>query len=305
MNRRDFLSATAALVLPCPANDLGDAVIRAPAGDSEIVITTTARLAGAIHSVRWGGREFIDSADHGRQLQTAANFDGPGTGGVIHAETYNPTEAGSLRDGAGPTSSSRLDACNSGPDRLSTRTRPAFWLAPGERSGGQPAFNTTVLSDHVIAKTVRIGLPGLPHAIAYDLSYTLPPGSRHNHAVFEALTGYMPHEFDRFKTLDPATGHLDPIDPGPGEQPRPLILSVAGGTHAMGAVALDATPGGLSGPTYGRWRFQAERVVKWNVVYRLRDKAGIAPGDFRFRLVVAVGTRDNARRTLIEVMRRG
>ena len=50
----------------------GDAVIRAPAGNSEIVITTTSRLAGAIHSLRWNGKEFIDSFDHGRQLQSAA-----------------------------------------------------------------------------------------------------------------------------------------------------------------------------------------------------------------------------------------
>ena len=53
----------------------GHAVIRAKAGPSEIVITTTPRLAGAIHSVAWNGKEFIDSTDHGRQLQSAANFD--------------------------------------------------------------------------------------------------------------------------------------------------------------------------------------------------------------------------------------
>ncbi|MFN5915798.1 MAG: hypothetical protein ACK48K_03520, partial [Planctomycetota bacterium] len=33
-------------------------------------ITTTSRLAGAVHSIRWKGKEFIDSADHGRQLQS-------------------------------------------------------------------------------------------------------------------------------------------------------------------------------------------------------------------------------------------
>ena len=76
----------------------GDAQIRAKAGPSEIVITTTSRLAGAIHSLTWNGREFIDSADHGRQLQSASNFD---AGSRITGETYNPTEAGSRFDGAG------------------------------------------------------------------------------------------------------------------------------------------------------------------------------------------------------------
>src|SRR5437879_419530 len=69
----------------------GEAVIRGKAGASEIVITTTARLAGAIHSLTWNGREFIDSTDHGRQLQSAASFD---CAGDFIPETFNPTEAG-------------------------------------------------------------------------------------------------------------------------------------------------------------------------------------------------------------------
>ena len=75
-----------------PSN--GNAVIRAKAGPSEIVITTTNRLAGAIHSLTWNGKEFIDSTDHGRQLQSASNFD---CGKDLVAETFNPTEAGSRR----------------------------------------------------------------------------------------------------------------------------------------------------------------------------------------------------------------
>ena len=69
------------------------------------MITTTHRLAGAIHSLTWNGREFINSVDHGRQLQSASNLDG---GTPITAETFNPTEAGSRDDGAGEKSSSRL-----------------------------------------------------------------------------------------------------------------------------------------------------------------------------------------------------
>ena len=52
----------------------GNAVIRAPAGPSDIVIRTTDRLAGAIDSLTWNGQEFINSSDHGRQLQSAAFF---------------------------------------------------------------------------------------------------------------------------------------------------------------------------------------------------------------------------------------
>ena len=69
----------------------GDSQIRAKAGPSEIVITTTSRLAGAIHSLTWNGREFIDSADHRRQLQSDSNID---VGTKYIPETFNTTEAG-------------------------------------------------------------------------------------------------------------------------------------------------------------------------------------------------------------------
>jgi hypothetical protein len=53
----------------------GQAVIRGKTGQTEIVVTTTDRLAGAVHSLTWNGKEFIDSYDHGRQLQSAAGCD--------------------------------------------------------------------------------------------------------------------------------------------------------------------------------------------------------------------------------------
>ena len=109
MNRRSILfmimiypaSGASAIELQNVSN--GNTVIRRSAGESEIVITTRPRVAGAIHSLTWNGKEFIDSFDHGRQLQSAANFD---CGGRFTPETFNPTEAGSRRNGAGATSSS-------------------------------------------------------------------------------------------------------------------------------------------------------------------------------------------------------
>src|SRR5579884_1225590 len=127
----------------------GDAVIRGNVGPSEIVITTTSRVAGAIHSLTWNGKEFLDSFDHGRQLQSAANFD---CGGDLLDETFNPTEAGSRDDGHGPKSSSKLLRLRAGDGELETTTRMAFWLAPGEKSSGHPAKNEKVLSDHILTK---------------------------------------------------------------------------------------------------------------------------------------------------------
>ena len=106
----------------------GEAQIRANAGTSEIVITTTSRVAGAIHSLTWNGLEFIDSTDHGRQMQSAANFD---ANSRFVPETFNPTEAGSRFDGVGTRSSSVLHSLAGDGYVVSTENQMAFWVRPG------------------------------------------------------------------------------------------------------------------------------------------------------------------------------
>jgi hypothetical protein len=276
----------------------GDAVIRAPAGESEIVITTTARLAGAIHSLTWNGKEFIDSADHGRQLQSASNFD---AGSPITAETFNPTEAGSRRDGRGPTSTSRLLHLVTTDHALQTTTQMAFWLAPGERSGPNLAKNEAPLSNHLLAKRVKIGHGQMAQVIEYDVSFRVPIGERHALAVFEALTGYMPAEFEKFWKYNPQLAELEPLSDGPGEQEHPVALATADGRYAMGIYTpqkADSHPD-LYSIAYGRFRFPAEKVVKWNCVFRFANQThGIAPGDYAFPLRVIVGDLETVRSLL-------
>jgi hypothetical protein len=265
----------------------GDAVIRAPAGKSEIVITTTARLAGAIHSLTWDGREFINSTDHGRQLQSACSFDNTPT---ANAETFNPTEAGSRRDHVGPTSTSRLLELSAEGNRLRTRTQMAFWLAPGERSEGQLARNTNTLSVYVLTKDVRIGYERWPQALDYRVTFTVPTNAQHTSAQFEALTGYLPPAFDTFWQFDPKTRQLEPLSDGPGEIANPVVLATADGKHALGIFAPPQPQPNTTGPTYGRWRFQAEKVVKWNCVFRVRNPGSIRTGDYAYRMLIPVGT---------------
>ena len=277
----------------------GDAVIRGPAGGSEIVITTTSRVAGAIHSLTWNGKEFIDSHDHGRQLQSASNLEVDGT---IFDETFNPTEAGCKCDMAGPASTSRLLWLSAAGSELETISQMAFWLRPGQQSGDHPAKNTTALSNHVLQKRVRIGAPGLAapacdHAIRYEVTFTLPANERHTKASFEALTGYMPPEFRTFQVLLP-DGTLGPLSDGPGEQLQPVILSIADGGHAMGAWSPDVARTTGRPATYGRFWFEHARVSKWNCVFREEAAAGLEPGMYRYLIWVAVGTRDQVRETL-------
>lgn len=277
----------------------GDAVVRGKAGKSEIVVTTTKRLAGAVHSLTWDGVEFIDSADHGRQLQSAAAFDCGKPG--FHAECFNPTEAGSRHDGAGDTSTSRLVWQRAGGNELSTITRMAFWLRPGEKSDGKPALNEAARSDHFVSKRVAVGYKTWPHAVDYRVTFRVPPGEPHTYAQFEALTGYMPPAFSKFHTLNVTTGELTELSDGPGEQAMPVVFATADGKHAMGVWSPDQPSKGYERAGYGRFRFAAEKVVKWNCVFRVKEPKGVPAGESAFRMIVAVGTTDDVRTTLSEI----
>lgn len=273
----------------------GNSVIRAPLGDSEIVVTTTSRLAGAIHSLTWNGQEFINSLDHGRQLQSASNLD---FGSPMTGETFNPTEAGSRKDHVGPTSTSRLLHLVADGNRLQTTNQMAFWLNPGEKSGGHPAKNTAVLSNHLLTKRVQIGWKDLPHVISYDVTFGLPIDEQHQYAQFEVVTGYMPPEFERFWKFNPTTGQFEPLTDGPGEQRWPVALATADGRFAMGIYTPQRPGEKWTGPGYGRFRFVPQKVVKWNCVFRYRDQNGVPPGDYSFQTFVIVGNLEMVRTAL-------
>jgi len=265
----------------------GNAQIAWATNGSTVVITTTRRLAGAIDSFQWNGREFINSSDHGRQLQSACSFDNTPAAG---AETFNPTEAGSRDDGAGPASTSRLLVLSAQGRHLRTRAQMAFWLAPGERSEGQLARNTTTLSDYRLSKDVTIGFQRWAQALDYRVTFSLPSHAHHVSAQFEALTGYMPAEFSRFWEFDPATGKLQPLGEGPGEVNQPVVLATPDGQFAMGIFAPPQGAKDTAGPSFGRWRFDGARVVKWNCVYRVSNPSGIRDGDYHYHLLVPFGT---------------
>ena len=295
------ISGLAVFLLPILAtasNSAGNATIRKVAGPSEIVIKTTQRLAGAIDSLTWNGKEFIDSHDHGRQLQSASNLD---CGTPIQNETYNPTEAGSRKDALGASSSSELLEISAAGSELKTKSKMAFWLPPGELSGTNPAKNTTLVSNHLLAKKVKIGYKSLPNVISYDVTFTLPKGEHHTLAVFEALTGYMPAEFSRFLCFK--SGTLEPLSDGPGEQPFPVVMSLPSGTHAMGIFAPHQVLADTTGPGYGRDRFEKAKVVKWNCVYRIKNKEALPAGENTFRMFVIVGDLETVRSSLVALQK--
>ena len=159
----------------------GNLTISRMAGPWPITIRTCAHDAGAICSLTWRNKEFIDDFDHGRQLQSALVFDHQG-------ENFNPTEAGAshLTNGINPSpSSSILESSWSTSNELGTKTRMAFWNP----------VNGQATSNHRLRKRVKIGAFGLAHIIEYKTSFITAINEQHNHAQFEILTGYMPPEF--------------------------------------------------------------------------------------------------------------
>ena len=277
----------------------GDAEISGTIGGKPLVIRTTSRLAGAIDSVKWDGVEFIDSHDHGRQLQSALNAD---VDGVFHVECYNPTEAGSVVDALGPKSTSRLEFLSTKDGLLTTRTQMAYWLAPGMKSGGHLAQNTTLLSGHILNKQVRIGRPGMDHVLDYKVTFTVPADRPHKFLQFEALTGYMPWSFSEELRFDAKTSTLVPLPRQDGEQRDPVVLSTPSGSHAMGVFTPERPRAGQPAVGFGRFKFEHEKVVKWNCVFRLRQDKPIPP-HHSFQLYVVIGTREDCRRTLAALTR--
>lgn len=281
---------------PNPAATVGQAlrpqaaVTYGPSGraaNAIIELGSSARMAGGIDHLSWGGTEFINAYDHGRELQVAWSSDGFG-------ECYNPTECGSSPDGTGPTSSSALRAAWVSGSLLGTEVQPGFWLAPGDAYCGH-VHNTTVTSDYVLNKVVRVGYGGIEHVVEFLIQVTVPESL--SSLTIEAPTGYLTGAFTSFFTIDVNAGVLSPLSAGPGEQGLPVILADPGGTKAMGAWSPDLPQAAFPGAGYGRWAFPdpgnaANATNKWNIVFR---RGATPPGIYDFHGFAIVGSLENVR----------
>jgi hypothetical protein len=277
----------------------GEWTLRGPGpGGREVVLRGTERTAGAVASMVWDGREFLDATDHGRELQSAANFD---AGTPYTDETFNPTEAGSMSDSAGPRSTSRLLHVVVGERTVQTSVQMAFWLRPGERSNGQLAKNDRALSNHVLTKRIALGWGELASVIRYDVTFSMPNDERHTYAQFEALTAYQPASFGRFHRYEAAMKRLVPADDDLRESPRPPVMATEDGRQALGVYSPQQPSPGWSEAGYGLFRFPAAGVVKWNCVFRERDASGVPAGERTYRQFVVFGTLEDVEQALVRL----
>jgi hypothetical protein len=70
----------------------------------------------------------------------------------------------------------------------------------------------------------------------------------------------------------------------------------------MGVYSPQQPSPGYANVGYVRWRFERDRVVKWNCVFRLRNSdADVEPGEYSFRNFVVVGDLETVRTCLIRL----
>ncbi len=283
---------------------------------SPITLLTSDIHGGAIYSLKWQGKEFLDTHDNGRQLQSAISFND--MGGCL-----NPTEAGNSNDLNGMKSSTKLLQSDVGGNILRTKSQMAYWLNPGQLTipycgninrSTLPigrGVNTSIISNIYFAKTVQLGADGLPNVIDYTSRFILDKS--YQSVLFEALTAYMPVEFSQFLTYNPVQKTISSLSSGAGYptynaygydvvrdqlQSYPIIIATPDNQFAMGIYSPDMAnrftgPGygnwqyGIKPLGYGRWKFTNSNVNKWNLMFR----GGFTPsGTYNFRQFVIVGT---------------
>lgn len=222
------------------------------------VVANGTQFAGAVQSLMWGGKEFVNRHDHGRLIQTAIQID-------EYGECHNPTEAGCVKDVGTKKSTSVLKGIGLDGDNLhfSTEVQAASWAAEpdgtarcNKGSAGISQPTKTTISKRVRLNPVIRGAV-CPDVIEWAVSVDCPDATYH--LGIEILTGYLPEEFNTAFYMDPKKGTLHrvvawtPIDKPDdgypdgatqqGESPlkAPIIWCTPDGSHALGAIRPPST----------------------------------------------------------------
>jgi len=214
----------------------GNVTISAPVLGQQLTVSTSNQFAGAVSSIRWGNREFINNWDHGRQLGFNAGFFNRG-------ECYNPYETGSKEDGHGPTSSSQLLAMHTSGNRLESTTQMAWYLSTrvprpgfgdvcGDPNGWLPCPPYTgPLSEYRVHKAVTIGFAGIPNVIEFLSELYIPEqilkGSNQIIAV-------MPYDFSSIWSYDVVSKDYRKVRSLGGEDDSVKIAATSDGSYALG-----------------------------------------------------------------------
>jgi len=243
-----------ALATPASAETLWQAT---SGGANQIKITASSRYGGAVFSLTYAGVQFLDATDHGREMQTAVQWDGLG-------EAENPTQAGSAADAG--LSSSVVKSAHTAPGAYSVETQMAYWKP----------FQGRVLSDTLVDQTYTMNWQGLPNVVHVDVTLNSP--GAHSQMALEALTGYMPATFKWFYTMTPTGWHLEP-QPPPAMAAKTVPIAITNGSRTMGIRSSDPAT------TYAIGYYGS--VAKWSVWHGAKPSPA---GKTFYSVDIAVGT---------------
>jgi hypothetical protein len=214
----------------------GNATISGSAFGQPLTVGTSSQFAGAVSSVKWGGKEFINNWDHGRQLTPNYQF-------FNRFICYNPYETGSLEDGNKPTSTSKLLSLTASGNSLESETQMAWYYrnfvqfptindACGDPSQWLPVTPyTTPLSNYHVHKKVTIGYPSFPNVIEYLTEVYIPE------VVLKGInnpTAVLNYDFSTVGSWDVVSKTYRKLRALSGEDDRIKIASTANGSYAMG-----------------------------------------------------------------------
>ncbi|MEN3371116.1 MAG: hypothetical protein V7609_3259 [Verrucomicrobiota bacterium] len=202
-------------------------------------VGTSSQFAGAVSSIRWGNKEFINNWDHGRQLSLNFQF-------FNRFQCYNPYETGSWFDGHLQTTSSKLLALTASGNRLENTTQMAWYLherdslAPLDFCGDPkfwlacPAY-TGPLSDYLVHKTVTIGFSGtdgtvIPNVIEVLVDLYIPEKVQKG---LNNITAVLPYEFASIRSYDVVSRDYRTVRELSGEDDRIKVMSTADGNYAL------------------------------------------------------------------------
>ncbi|PYJ06844.1 MAG: hypothetical protein DMF06_17265 [Verrucomicrobia bacterium] len=284
----------------------GDSMITAPVLGQPLTITTLDQFAGAISSLRWGNREFVNIWDHGRQFQTALSA-------FNRYECYNTYEAGSKSDGQGPTSSSHLLALSASGNRLETMVQMAWYLPTREPRPGAgdvcgdptnwlpcPAY-AGPLSNYQVGKTVTIGFAGILNVIEYSTRVWVPETILKGE--IQTVIAVMPYEFASVRTYDIVSKDYRKIRLGHGEDDTVKVLATADGAYAMGYYSPELLQEYGNGSAGGfRWSIVPPDPIFPDPNYPLASVGGIdrfesfnGPGYTSHRSYLVIGNLDQVK----------
>lgn len=249
-----------------------------PFDNSDIVVSVDARFGGAIYSLTWKGVQFVNTDDHGREIQTAFQLDGLG-------EAVNPTEAGSAADAAGPTSSSIVNSAVASGNQITTTSIMAYWL---------PA--SAIRSTYSLSKTITLGWAGIANVIRDDI--TVVGSEYHSSVSIEGLTGYLGAQFTSLYEFDPSTEQLTnlPYTPSSVFDPSkivgssiPIILATPTGDAAMGIYSPTV-------PVYQAWMGAGGDSMKWDAA--VHSVVPFPAGRYSWTVYMVVGTLAQVKQSL-------